>query len=248
MRSVLGLACVVGLFGLAGTAPAQDQEARAVVERAIQATGGAEALGRLKALTLTMKGKYYGLGAGIDYTGAWSFQLPEQAWEKIESEANGMKFTLLRVINRNQGWQKLNDMLMDLDKDQLAEARHELYVAWVGTLVPLADPAFKLAPLGESMVEGRPAVGVQVAREGQRDVNLYFDKQTGLLVKDETRVKDMQGMEVRQETYYSDFKPVQGIQYPRKIVMKRDGKDYVDGETTEIKFLEKLDDSTFAKP
>src|SRR5947199_8063195 len=132
----------------------------------------------------------------------------------------------------------------------MAEAREELYAAGVETLVPLTGKEFKLTPLGEVKVGARPAVGVRVSHEGRRDINLFFDKEKYHLLKVERTVKDFMagGQEVRQETAYGDYKDVEGIATAHKFDIKRDGKDYVDGEMTEVKLHEKLDDSLFTKP
>jgi hypothetical protein len=55
-------------------------------------------------------------------------------------------------------------------------------------------------------------------------------------------------MAVFSSLFYSDFKEVEGVLQAMKVVIKRDGKDYVEGETTDLKLAEKLDDSVFAKP
>ena len=98
-------------------------------------------------------------------------------------------------------------------------------------------------------VEKRAALGVKVSSKGHRDVDLYFDKETGLLVKTETRVKmDGSDVEVQEESFASEYKEVQGTKQAMKFTVKRDGKLFVEGEATELTLSEKLDASTFAKP
>jgi hypothetical protein len=134
--------------------------------------------------------------------------------------------------------------------ERLAEQKEEIYAAWVADLVALKEKMFTLSSLGETNVDGKPAVGVKVSSKGHRDINLYFDKETGLLAKSETRVKDemLGGQEVGQETFYSDYKEVQGVKVAMKAVIKRDGKLYVEADTTEYIPAEKLDDNLFLKP
>ena len=43
------------------------------------------------------------------------------------------------------------------------------------------------------------------------------------------------GKEVKQESIFSDYKEVDGMKVPRKFVMKRDGKVYVEAELLEPK-------------
>ena len=46
-----------------------------------------------------------------------------------------------------------------------------------------ADKGYRFTLLGESKVQGKPAAGLKVACPEQRDVCLWFDRESGLLVK-----------------------------------------------------------------
>ena len=113
----------------------------------------------------------------------------------------------------------------------------------------MKDPAFQLSPLGESKVGDRAAVGVKVTHKGHSDVNLYFDKQTGLVRKSEYRAKDaMTGKDREMATTFENYKDFDGLKIPTKIDMKRDGEKFVEAEITELKPGSKLEASVFAKP
>jgi hypothetical protein len=227
-------------------------DARAIIDKAIEARGGAAKLGEMKATTFKIKGKYYGMGAGIDYTGEYAIQPPDRFRVQMEIDANGTKFVFIEILDGDKGYRKVGDMATtELDKEQLAEAIENAYAGRVEALVPLIkDKGFELSPLGEVKVEDRAAVGVRVSHKGHRDINLFFDKTTGLLVKSERTVKDlmMGGKEFAQEELPSDYKDVGGVKHPMKIVIKRDGKDFVDGELSDFEVQDKLDASVFAKP
>ena len=242
-------AAVLGL-GLASGARADDAAARAVVEKGLKAIGGAENVAKLKAVTFKMKGTFYGMGLSLPYTGTWMIDAQTRMRYTIESEINGMRFTFTRVFDGTKGRMKMNDMTTELNADQVAEAKHELYSMGVQMLLPLVkDKEYTLAPLGESEVEKRPAVGVRVTRKGQRDINLYFDKESALLVKSESLVREEEtGKEVQQEEFFSNYKEIDGVKHAMKGVVKREGKLFVEGETTELTPSDKLDDGLFGKP
>src|SRR5262249_5888173 len=143
----------------------------------------------------------------------------------------------------------VDDTLETMDKDRLAESREELHViAVTAQLTPLLKKDYKLSDLGDVKVDGKPAVGIHVTRKGYRDIKLYFDPKTMLLAKVEHRVKDDQGQEVAEETYYSDYKDVSGMKAAHTLKIKRDGQDYLDATLSDVKLQEKLSDDTFAKP
>src|SRR5437660_1549913 len=75
----------VGLFaGAAGAGPTQD-EARAILAKAIQAQGGEEALTKYQAGTIKAKGHIEILG-GFDFTQEISYQLPNKMREEVSFE------------------------------------------------------------------------------------------------------------------------------------------------------------------
>jgi hypothetical protein len=242
MRRTAGLLIILAATS-AGRAWADDRaEARAVIDRAIRATGGEEKLAKFKAQTWREKGKFYGLGDGLPYTGKSAVQFPD----KFRMEIEGV-FTI--VLNGDKGWVQSQGETKEMTKEQLASQKEGLYGGWVSTLIPLKDRAFTLSPLAEVRVNNRPAVGVKVSRKGHKDVSLYFDKETGLLVKSEQRVHSAeQDKEVLQESIYSDYKEVEGVKVPMKGTIKRDGKPYVEAENQDVKPAGKLDESVFAKP
>jgi hypothetical protein len=250
MRRFVCLAVALSLT-VAGLGRAEEKaEPKALIEKAIKATGGEETIAKFKVTIFKDKGKFYGMGQGEAYTGEFTVQHPDKMRVKIEAGAGDMKFTFIQVVNGDKVWRKLGDAKAAVEKEEAAEVRESVYAGFVASLLPLKDKSFELAPLGEVKVGGKPALGVKVSHKGHRDVNLFFDKESGLLVKSETVVKDpMEGFkEKTQETLYSDYKPLKGMQLPRKVHINRDGKKYIESEVTEIDLLEKGDDAAFAEP
>ena len=248
MRTTVCVPLTACLLLAAGSARADDQgEARKVIDKAIQAAGGEAKLARLKGLTWKSKGDYHGMGAAIPYTASRAIEWPDRSRMELEFDAGGMKVTFVQVFNKDKGWRKLNDLTMELTPEEVQEAQEGLYAGRVAQLLPLKDKAHTLSLIGEAKVNEKPAMGVKVSSKGHRDVDLYFDKETGLLVKAEHQVKEM-GQEQKQETLYRDYKEVEGIKHPFKLTIKRDGQLYVEDEATEFKPVEKLDHALFNKP
>lgn len=248
---------IVGALGLGSlltllvpVRAAEDAKLDEVVARAIKAHGGFDNLMKYKAVVVTEKGKFHGMGQAFDFTGDTSFQYPDRLRVDLKFKAGDQDFTFIQIINGNKGWMKIADSTQEMDKDMLTEAKEQMNAAYIGHLVCLKDKDYKLSPLGEAKVGDRPVIGVRVERKGYRDVNLFFDKDKDLLLKMETRGKDPMngGQEFTSTTLYSDYKKVEGIMVPYKTTIKRDGNPFVEGEVTEARVSEKLDDSLFQKP
>lgn len=256
MRTCFSLVVVSLAWPIAG--PTRADEARDIITKAIAAHGGAANLAKFKAATWKGKGTFFGQGDPISYTGEWAMQGPDHARIVIAGEIvipgkeERQPFKRTLVINDDKGWVQLNDDTDEMNAASLAEEKAPLYAGWVASLVPLADPEFQLTALAESQVGDRPVVGVKVSHANQRDISLFFDKEKGLLLKMEVKVKILrpgqEGREVTQEVWYSDYKEVQGVQRAMKLTVLREGKKFVESEWSDYKLLDKLDDSVFAKP
>jgi hypothetical protein len=120
----------------------------------------------------------------------------------------------------------------------------------VATVLPLRDPEFRLTATGEARVGDRTAEAVTVSRTGHRDVRLYFDKETGRLLKKQSKVKDLAqgGQEVTEEVLYEDYRDMDGVPRAAKQTLRWDGRRILTLEVTEYKSLPKADDRAFGKP
>lgn len=240
------------LLASGGVVRADDQaEAKAIIAKAVKAVGDEAKIVKLNASTWKGKGKFYGLGDAVDYTGEWAVQGLDRSRMELQMEVMGMKINLTIVVNKDKGWLKVNDMLMDADEGTLAESKDESYAGDIASMAAFArkEPGLELSPLGESKVGGRTVLGVRVSKKGHPDVSLFIDKENGLVLKQDRRAKDaMSGEEFNQETFFYDYKSIDGIKTASRMEIKRDGKIYIESEFSDFKYHEKLDENLFQKP
>jgi hypothetical protein len=220
-----------------------DKEARAIIDKAITAGGGEAVLAKSNAATFKEKGTYHGMGQPLPYTGSYAVQWPKQFRMEIMD-------AFVIVVNGDRGWIKTGGDVKDMTKEELVARQSDLHAEWLITLLPLKDKAFTLTALGEVKVTDRPGLGVKVTRKDYPEVKLYFDKTSNLLIKSEfkTKMPEEQYREAKAETYFSDYKDFGGAKVATKVVMKRDGKLYVEAEVTEYKAAGKLEDKVFDRP
>lgn len=229
--------------------PAQD-DAKAVIVKALKAHGGEEKLAKLQAGQSTNKGKIDIPGLGeVEFTQQVSYMMPDKVREEFEITVMGQKVTILTIGNGDKITLEANGQAIDTPdsvKTALKEAGHMMKV---GRLVALVrDKGYEFSPIGEVKVNDKPAVGVRVSAKGQKDINLYFDKATGLLAKIEHRTVDAtSGAEILEERTVLEYgKTADGLPIPKKVRVDRDGKKFLEAEA-DATFLEKLDDSVFKK-
>src|SRR5262249_10725168 len=119
---------------------------------------------------------------------------------EFEGDFNGNKFKGVTVVRGDKGWRKFGDQTMDLDGEALANEKRNIYLQVVpALLVPLKGKGFKLAKGGEEKVDGKPAVGLKVTGPDGKDFTIYFDKESGLPVRQVARVVGFNGEEFDQE-------------------------------------------------
>jgi hypothetical protein len=228
---------------------AAEETPQAAIEKAIKATGGAKNLAKLKVTRSKFKGTVEVQGMTVNVTGESLVQLPGQMKLNMNIDIQGQSFAITYVINGEKGWLEVAGNTMELQGADLAEEKEGLYAEQARMLVPLLkDKTYRLAPLGEVKVKDRDTVGVKVSSAGHKDINLYFDKKTGLLAKDERRTLDDNKQEVTEEVFYSEYREVEGIKVPGKLLFNRDGNKFLDIEMTEYAFPERIEASEFARP
>jgi negative regulator of sigma E activity len=253
MRKVLLVALGLGVaLAMPSTGRAQDAEAKAIIDKALKAVGGIEQAKKLKkAFIAKAKGNIEVMGMKIDFTLDAYSQPPEKSKAVINLSINGMQLEIIQAFDGKKGWASVLGMVKDLEKEELDEHKAMIHVESVTNLLSLIDEkGFKMSTLGESKVGDTEVVGVQVTKKDQRDVNLYFDKKSHLLLKAEYRAMEpISKMEVAQEKIYSDYKELlPGLKMSSKQIVNNDGKRYMELEMTEVTAVERHDDSMFKKP
>jgi outer membrane lipoprotein-sorting protein len=234
----------------AGRVAAQEETAKAIIERAIEAHGGEERLARIHASRVRYRGTFFLL---MDQTRAFiaetTFQLPSQFKTVIESTTpDKKKHTGVHVINGDKMSMTADGVPQTMDAAQVQDIRARMLINRAVLLVPLLrDRNYQLSVVETVKVNDRPAVGVRVAPMGKAgiELRLYFDKELGLLVKTEYPRSDGAGKVVREEQYFGNFKDDGGYKRPYKFVVEWGGKKIMEAEITDVKNYSHLDDNEF---
>jgi hypothetical protein len=267
MRTLLSSVLAAGVvLVLLGSVRAEG-EPRQVIERAIQAHGGAEKLARARISRCRVEGTVdvfsilgdtdsqltgqLGVNTDWDFTGEGVMQLPDKCKQSFTYGFMGIKvLAVTLVVDGEEGWIRSEGKTRRLKEPELREMKAGLQEAYVATLVPLLrDDGYKLTLLDEVKVKGKPAVGVRVKSAEVPAIKLYFDKETGLLVKSERQAYNgATKQDVRQETFYTGYKTIDGVRVATRFVQCWDGKEVVAARITELKYLNKVDEGEFEEP
>lgn len=253
MRFPAFMLVVLGL--LVGVGRADDSAAaRALIDEAIRAHGGEEALAQGPVVTVKTEGIFHGYERTpvFFFTCETTTHGPDQVRAVLDGELDKQKFRVANVLDGKQGWILLagenKRETQACTPAQLFEMRESGYISWVTRLVPLRGGEFTLALAGEEKLGDRPTVGVRVSSQGHRDVILFFDKETRLLIKTQTRATAGTGREGKVETLLRLHKTIQGVQRPTMWVDYHDGRPLISHWVLDYRSTEKPESGTFAKP
>ncbi len=245
VQTKIVLGCLLLLLG--GRAAAD--EARRLLDRAIQAHGGEERLSKTKIGRLTAKVDGASVGSGT-FKVTWEevFDLPRRYKRTIDGEFGGQTFHREITVNGPKGWFRQGQAAPQpfAVTDPLAIEQH--WHAVLAQLLLLRNKDNRFTLLGEEQQGGRSLVGIQVSG-AQGKANLYFDKSTGLLARARRPMPNLlAGGEMIGETVYEDYREVGGVQYPMHLRSSNRDSSILNIRISSVEFLDKLDARVFAKP
>jgi hypothetical protein len=236
------------LTALAVSAPplraGEREDALALVAAAVKAHGGEAALRKAQTGQRVGAGFLAQADRQVPFTDETTFSLPGRV--RMVLDVNRAQRMLI-VVTPDKAWQQTGGAPADLDRDSADELREELYIRYLTTLLPLRQDDMTLGLVPDAQVNGRPAAGIKVTSKGHRDARLYFDKQSGLLVKIERRARQA-GVLLDKEYVFSDHKEFDGAVLPTREGESLNGKKFTDLAVSSWKMLPKVDDSLFSKP
>jgi hypothetical protein len=228
---------------------ASQNVARATVERAVKAHGGDIKVGRSRLINLKLRAKVMlPPDAEAPFALEITAQLPDKYRSVVTTNYQGVPITRTVIINGDQGWATVNDQGKELTAKEIKEAKEQMYAETVARLITLRESDYQLKAMDDVMMDKRSVQVVNVVSKGHREVNLFFDKQTGLLVKMEHVVHDHEAKESSQEVVFSGHRDTNGPKHWGKAVVFNNHNRIFEAELAEVRFPEKLDDRLFQKP
>jgi uncharacterized protein (TIGR03067 family) len=245
---LLGGAALTLLLG-AGRAEDADAKAREVIEKAIEAQGGKEALG--KADLWYSRARVTNHTDGAPQAGeAEAYRDLARGRSRIHGERGMM------VVDGEKGWVRGPDgKVAEMTAAHLAAMKDSLRGSRaVVQLVPLLEKGTKLAYVGQEQVNGRPVNRLTFRIGESPEITADFDARTNLLVRvagetpDTTEPDDAKRKSQRWEVFLGDYRNVGGVRRPFRQTNRREGKLAQEIAFAEMALLTKVTDGLFARP
>jgi len=230
--------------------PTPDQ----VIDKYIQAIGGAERVASLR--SFTAKGTYSGYDTDFE-------AVPLDVYSKAPNQRAWVVHTAFgersRVFNGRAGWNATPDTsqvrpVLPITAGRLENERVLAQLAFptqIKTTLTrlLTGPEMTIGggdPEASRTLPDRQVYVVQGLDAGRLPVKMYFEKESGLLVRVVTHVNSALGV-FSTQIDYSDYRDASGIKMPfHWVVTAADGQNVYD--LTEVQINTTIADARFAQP
>jgi photosynthetic reaction center cytochrome c subunit len=216
-----------------------------VLDKYIQALGGQEKLNGLKSFTATGN-----QGGYVQVKGGGQFEIyakaPDQRTVRVTYKDAPDRGNQTRSFNGTKGWVTTPRALLgeyEVTGSELDGLHFDADLAFPGNIKTFLTNLRVGYP---DNIDGKEVVVLQGRGPRNLLVTLYFDKQSGLLVR-EIRYGRTPIGRVPSQVDYSDYRDVQGIKFPFQYKFQwLDGRDTY--QLTEVKVNVPIDESWFGKP
>ena len=223
-------------------APDPEVKGRSLVNAALAAAGGAEALkAGFANYTLSSRGVY----GGVAYTMASAWAAPDKMIMDITSERHPAGMGMAYI--GDTCWTRMADVVLDCSPADAKGVPMMLWAAHLTTLYPLADEELRLAYTGDADVDGTKAALVDVSKDGGPGVVTFaFSLESGLPVRFEYQ-GSFYGSEGLISHRILGYTEVDGLKAPAKTEMSFQGGLIMTDEFVSGSFGE-ADEESFARP
>jgi hypothetical protein len=246
MRWFCGALLATVLWCIAsGSVRAGDDEARAILNKAIKVMGGEEKLKKVVACSWSSSGFAKVGGRVNEVIVAVTFK----GLNQVRREYGSKGPYRLMVLDGDKGWYLSRGQYQPMDGDAIANEKRNIYLQVIPTLlVPLKSHGFKYEHAGEDEVDDKPASILKVTGPDGKDFMLYFDKQSGLPVKQVVKSIGADGKEQTEEVTFGGYKDLGGIKKATSIEVRNDSPSVSFIEINDFKVLDDVPPATFARP
>ena len=213
--------------------------AEELIQKYVIAIGGQAAIDKIKSRMVTGT---VSTANGLNGTYEMGQVAPDKGYEIFVTP----QITIRRALTASGAWEQTPQGVRDVTGPEFARARALMQVF---SYLKLKEQYTRLRTAGREKIGDRDAY-VVLATRGENDTErLYFDAETGLLLRRTTYLRTIVGV-IPEQTDFEDYRDVDGVKMPFTIrVSPVDaGNPYIVRRFTEIKLNVPVDESKFNKP
>lgn len=223
-------------------ASAYSQTVDDLIKKNVDAHGGVEKMKAVKSAQMSGKASFPG---GVE--AQFSLMKKRPGSVRIEFEMQGMKG--IQAYDGQSGWavnpfQGVKDP-QKMNEEDLKDIQEQ--ADFDGPLVDYKNKGNTIELVGKEDVEGTEAQKLKLTLKNGEVRYLYLDPDSGLELKETTIIK-REGVERSFDTFFGDYKTVEGLVFPMSIELKMQGQPGPAYTIEKVELNTDLADTLFEMP
>jgi outer membrane lipoprotein-sorting protein len=216
------------------------QSADELVQKHLDAIGGAQAWKKLSSIQMKTQTSFM----GMELPGTVYIQTPN----KMRSETIIQDKAIVMVYDGKEAW-SLNPLMGSTKAEKLPESSVEEFQKQADLGGPLVDYTSKgssVELLGEDELDGTEVYKLNLKEKDGTVTTFYIDKESYMILKSATR-KMSNGQEVEGSSEFSDYREVEGLKFPFTTIMGTAGQTMT-SKVVSIELNKSIEAKLFTKP
>jgi hypothetical protein len=237
----------IGLCVLAGAQGARgDEKANEFLKKCVAALGDEKKILADKKGKYQLEGSFQIQGMDVEFSMETTYDGPNKEATEMTIKVAGMEIPLRQIKNGDKVKMIVNKMEQQLPQEAIDELHQSTIQQRVIRVAPILDEKMDAKIESESTkVNGVETVVLSVRSEKLKEVKIYFDKKTLLMVKLDSEGFSQEMKKCNQEQIFSEYKEVHGYKRPLKLEVIQDGKPFMKATGSNHQILEKVDPKLF---
>jgi hypothetical protein len=221
------------------TLAAAAQTADEVIQKYSAAMGGLDAFN--KVTTVKMTGTVVAQGNEFPLT----TQMVNNKAVRTDVDVQGQQ--IVNVYNNGTGW-KINpyagaESATEITGQELIDAKAQASIA--NHLMDYKNRGHKVEFAGQEDVEGVKCFKIKLTNKDDNKVNTYYISSSNYMLVKSVGLRDMQGQQMEVETFYSDFKDINGLKFAMTRSQKMQGNVFQEIKLEKVELNVPVDESIF---
>ena len=241
MKKSLAIALFISLSLILTTGISSAMDAKELIEKNIEATGGLEKIKSVNSFLANGKA----LVQGMELPFVMKQTRPKMM--RLEVEIMGMK--MIQAFDGEKGW-TINPMAGITVAQEMGELENKgfkLQSDMDGVLVDYEDKGYTVEYIGEADVEGTPVYQLRLDTNDDIVMDMFFDQEYFLVIKVSTTINWDEKV-IESDSYMSDFQETDGIVIPYSMETRM-GENTVNQIVIEtVEYGVEIDDEIFVMP
>lgn len=221
------------------TLAAAAQTADEVIQKYSAAMGGLDAFN--KVTTVKMTGTVVAQGNEFPLT----TQMVNNKAVRTDVDVQGQQ--IVNVYNNGTGW-KINpyagaESATEITGQELIDAKAQASIA--NHLMDYKNRGHKVEFAGQEDVEGVKCFKIKLTNKDDNKVSSYYISSSNYMLVKSVGLRDIQGQQMEVETFYSDFKDINGLKFAMSRSQKMQGNVFQEVKLEKVELNVPVDESIF---